>query len=199
VLRTALEPGANRRETDARHARGAAALDRIQRFFARIPSVAEEEPLSQLRVGQMHAIDHLTRLLSRLEPPDDVLAMLAHPRIQPALAHGRTLLAKAAAGLGDAGADRWLDDVTAEAARLAELRRDERPRVLNATSDGSYAPTEALEVLDAMRWLDRVGYHTWRTCHYLDARLPAAKADTPHVPEPSAAPADRPVGPSANG
>ncbi len=199
VLRTALEPGSDRRTSEARRARAAAALDRIQRFFARIPSVREEEPLSQLRVGQMHAIDHLTRLLSRLEPPDDVLAMLAHPRLQPALAHGRTLLARAAAGLGDTASDRWLDDVTTEAARLAELRRDERPRVLNATSDGSYAPAEALEVLDAMRWLDRVGYHTWRSCHYLDARPPAAKADPPHPPEAVAAPTDGSTGPSANG
>jgi hypothetical protein len=27
--------------------------------------------------------------------------------------------------------------------------------------------TEVLEVLDAMRWLERVGYHTWRISNYL--------------------------------
>ena len=60
--------------------------------------------------------------------------------------------------------------------------------MLNATSGGDYAPAEALEVLDAMRWLDRVGYHTWRLSHYLDAPLAsdtkaASTTDAPH-PDP---------------
>lgn len=39
--------------------------------------------------------------------------------------------------------------------------------VLEQTADGQGVPAKALEILDAMRWLDRVGYHTWRICNYL--------------------------------
>jgi len=35
------------------------------------------------------------------------------------------------------------------------------------TASGKGDPAQALEVLDEMRWLDRVGYHTWRIGNYL--------------------------------
>jgi len=43
------------------------ALHRIQEFLPQIPSLAADEPLSELRLRQMHAIDHLERLQSKLD------------------------------------------------------------------------------------------------------------------------------------
>lgn len=54
-----------------------------------------------------------------------------------------------------------------QAAALADLRRTARPLVLRQTVEGSGGPAQALEILNAMRWLDRVGYHTWRIANYL--------------------------------
>jgi phosphate:Na+ symporter len=178
-LDVVLSPEGRTRNLDMQRGRIAGALDRIQQFFTRIPPVGEDEPLSQLRVGQMHAIDHLTRLLSRLEPSDNVRLILADPRLKPTVEIGRSVLAQAASGLGEKPPPGWLAKVATSAAHLADLRRQERPKVLNATSGGTFAPVEALEVLDAMRWLDRVGYHTWRLSHYLDANLTSdAKASS---------------------
>ncbi len=152
-------------------ARTAVALDRVQQFFARIPP-AGEEPLSQTRVGLMHSIDHLTRLLSRLEPPESVQRVLPHPQLRVGVELCRTLLDRAAAGLGPQPPEHWLAQVGTAASELADLRKRQRPNVIDATSDGSVAPGDALDLLDAMRWLDRIGYHTWRLCHYLDAPGP---------------------------
>lgn len=33
--------------------------------------------------------------------------------------------------------------------------------------DGRIEPDAALKYLDAMRWVDRLAYHTWRTIHHL--------------------------------
>ena len=67
--------------------------------------------------------------------------------------------------------------------RSVELRRNERPMVLQQTATGAAAPARALDLLDAMRWLDRLGYHTWCICHYLgreDQSEPVqAAADVP--------------------
>jgi len=30
-------------------------------------------------------------------------------------------------------------------------------------------PAAVLEELDNLRWIDGIGYHTWRLCHYLGA------------------------------
>ncbi len=61
----------------------------------------------------------------------------------------------------------WLTDIERHAAALEEIRRDERPVVMRMTAGGGVAPAAALEVLDAMRWMDRVAHHVWRCCNYL--------------------------------
>lgn len=154
-------------DTEARRVRAAVSLDRIQQFLSRIPPVGEE-PLSQLRLGQIHAIDHLTRLLPRLDPPESVRRCLTHDEVLPAIALCRSLLENACTGLGMPTTSDWLKAVSNHAQGLADLRRRQRPTVLSATSGGSYSSAEALDLLDAIRWLDRIGYHTWRLCHHLD-------------------------------
>jgi phosphate:Na+ symporter len=154
--------GGDAREIQLRHA-----LDRLQEFFPQIPPVAEDEPLSQLRIAQMHAMDHLTRLQTRLTPPASVRRVLADPRLQAAVTLTRAILEQGEAGLRGNAPDDWLTRVQQQASELEELRRKERPLILQQTAGGASAPAQALDVLDTMRWLDRVGYHTWRICNYL--------------------------------
>lgn len=163
-------------------AQPAAALDAIRAFFARIPPVGEGEPPSALRVSQLHAIDHLTRLGSRLEPPESVRKALTDPRLAASRDIARRLLATAATGLASNTPADWLDSVTRDAAELADIRRDGRPALLQRTADGGVDPADALAVLDAMRWLDRIGYHAWRASHHL--------ASDPAAPLSVATPAD---------
>lgn len=168
-------------QTELRRARAAATLDRIQRFFARIPPVGDE-PLSNLRAGQMHAIDHLSRLLGRIEPPESVRRVLAREELRAGRELCQALLTQAEAGLGPQPSPQWLQAVTLQSAALADLRKRQRPQLLGATSEGSATPDETLDLLDAMRWLDRIGYHTWRLCHYLETPPPAetvVEADSP--------------------
>ncbi|MFO7569982.1 MAG: Na/Pi symporter [Smithellaceae bacterium] len=150
------------------------AQDAIKTFFAKIPPVADVEPLSQLRVTQMHAIEHLERLRDYLQPP----AVLQ--RIQEddsALSEARrivlSVLKEAQAGLqtgitteGPIDSGDWLAGVEEKSLTLSELHRRSRPAVLKKTAiDG--APMVALQTLDAIRWMDRVGYHVWRIANYL--------------------------------
>lgn len=166
VVRMALDGKAGAPE-ELRAAQIRQALDRTQEFFAKIPAVNEDEPPSASRVAQLHAIDHLTRLQSRLQPAGNVLQVLSAERVRPMVRQVVEILELGAAGLaGRAPAD-WLAQVERAAADLAGQRRTERPVVLRQTADGQGGPNHALETLDAMRWLDRVGYHAWRVCNYV--------------------------------
>lgn len=155
------------------------ALDQTQEFFAKIPPVNEDEPPSPSRVAQLHAIDHLTRLQAHLHPEANVQRALTAERIRPMAAQARAILELSETGLSGRAAEDWLAQVERAAAALAEQRRQERPVVLKQTADGQGGPAKALEILDAMRWLDRVGYHTWRIGNYLggDGKTEAAPAD----------------------
>jgi phosphate:Na+ symporter len=150
---------------EERGAQARSALDRLQQFFAQIPPIAEDEPLSQLRVGQMHAIDHLSRLQSRLSPPPSVRRALGNPRLQTARDLTNAILTQGEAGLRREAQTDWLRQVELQASALGDLRRNERPAILQQAGGGD--PAQTLELLDAIRWLDRLGYHTWRICHYL--------------------------------
>jgi len=84
------------------------ALEHTQRFFARIPPVVEDEPLSRLRVGELNANDHLARLMSRLVLPAETRQALMQAPLQPAVGQCRKFLGLAREGLsGEAPAD-WL-------------------------------------------------------------------------------------------
>jgi phosphate:Na+ symporter len=159
------------------------ALDQTQEFFAKIPPVNEDEPPSASRVAQLHAIDHLTRLQAHLHPESNVQRVLAKERVRPMAAQGRAILELGEAGLsGRAPAD-WLAQMERAAVALAEQRRQARPIVLKETADGQGGPAQALEILDAMRWLDRGGYHTWRICNYLGGAGKPESALTDANPE----------------
>lgn len=143
------------------------ALDRIQQFFARIPPVSGAGPGWEGRVAQMHAMDHLSRLLAHAPVPAPVRRGLLHARVGPALMGARELLELARGGLKGEGGAEWLAGVRQRAEALVELRRGERPTVFRQTAVGDWQPALALEVLEALRWLDRVGHHAWRVSHYL--------------------------------
>ena len=154
---------------EGRRARIHEALARTQEFFARIPPVAEAEPLSQLRVAQLHAIDHLTQLEAHLHPEPDVRDVLTQQQVHQLTARVGDILDLASAGLHGHAPTDWLANVQQQAAALADLRRAARPLVIKQTAGGSSDPAHTLAMLDAMRWLDRVGYHTWRICNYLSS------------------------------
>jgi phosphate:Na+ symporter len=150
-------------------ARIAQAIEEIQFFFARIPAETEHAGMSEERIAQMHAIDHLLRLQGRLLAPAGVRRMLAHEQMKEAVLRTRDMLTLASEGLSDAAAPDWLAGIAQHAHALEALRRTERPAVMRQTAGGGVEPAAALEVLDAMRWLERVAHHVWRFCNYMGA------------------------------
>ncbi len=143
------------------------ALKTAQHFFARIPPITDDEPLSRSRMAQLHAIDHLARLLTRLNLSTATRKAMAQPALQGALTRCQKVLALARQGLLNRVSSNWMVQMERQAQALAELRRNERLVILRQTAHGKQSPFDALEALDAIRWLERVTYHTWRLCHYL--------------------------------
>jgi phosphate:Na+ symporter len=190
MLDAGLADSGGHRDETARRAQLQQALERAQEFFARIPPVTEIQAVSALRLALLHALDHLVRLQGYARAPANVRRLLAHERIQPSVARGRRILQLAAAGmLGRADSD-WVAEVERQAQQQAEARRRERPRLLEQTAGGDWQPADALDALDATRWLDTVAYHTWRICNYL-------RGDAAPEPFPMDAPGQHAAPPAA--
>jgi len=146
------------------------ALERTQAFFAKIPPASEDEPLAASRVAQLHAIDHLTRLASRLAISEDLQRQLAQPQQRPAAEYLQQLLQLVRQGLLGRDVAGWQESVAEKAKALAALREAGRLDILQQTAVGRHSPGGALASLDALRWLERVGNHAWRAAHYLAAQ-----------------------------
>ncbi|HMO65810.1 MAG TPA: Na/Pi symporter [Verrucomicrobiota bacterium] len=144
------------------------ALEAVRNFLGRLPPAGDDAASSS---------DHLLRLRERVPPPPALRDRPVPEGLAAGVERSRRLLEAARHGLTAGAAGAWLDAVASEAAALAEWRRAQRPVVLRRTALGAAAADESLHLLDAMRWLDRVGYHAWRVAHHLGAPLPeAAKA-----------------------
>jgi phosphate:Na+ symporter len=164
--RPALDPG----EIESVQKR----LDAVEQFLRGVPPISDNEPLLPSRLDLLHAVDHLTRLQSRLCPEAGVLAIIPrHPALQEAceltakiLQQARRLLAAPVDTSGTT--EDSLRSLAEMAAALADDRRKSRPQFLVATTEGRLPPElDPLLLLDAMRWLDRLGYHTWRIAVHL--------------------------------
>jgi phosphate:Na+ symporter len=166
----------------ARIAETRAALDRIERFLARIPPTHGSEPLSALHVAQLHALDHLKRFADRLDRATrpGTAARQAALR-QPARAFGE-LLALARRALAGEAPSGWPSATASLATSIATLHEEARAEILRQTAAGGAPdPLAAMATLDALRWTERTAHHVWRICHHLvdDARDPRAPVEAP--------------------
>ncbi len=162
------------------------ALECIQEFFPQIPPANEDEPLTQHRVSQMHAMDHLSRLHTRLHLPTTVRRGLVHPRLQQPVSLVRQLLQTAQRGLQDKCTDDWLNRLQQQSDVLDQYRRENRPLILEETARGQSAPTLALDLLDTLIWLQDMGHHTWRISLHLTEPMTEPTAPVAVPPKPMA-------------
>lgn len=165
------------REGVARFAEARSALPTVAGFVTRIGEDGADESDVRRRVDLMHAVDHLESLGETIDRLDDRPALLGRSEIAPVSVGLERLLLHAAE-------DRPVDaersrEITALADEIARSRRALRASILESTARGRVSAADGGDLIEVIRGLDAVGYHTARTILYL--------AGTPdHPPAPPA-------------
>ncbi|MBX3444441.1 MAG: Na/Pi cotransporter family protein [Planctomyces sp.] len=148
------------------------ALAEIEAFLESLRANPEDDTLTRHRLEQMHAIDHLLRLLSRARPSPSIRSVLTSARLTGSAVACRTLIEMGEAILqqrAEAGAQ---SRMRTGAKDLAQARRNLRTDVISDSATGRLAPSEALRLMDGSRWLERVAHHAWRATEYLGGDPP---------------------------
>lgn len=166
---------------EERHEQCERALERAQDFFSKIPPIADDRGVSSMRLGMLHALDHLVRLLRYSSPPEHVRRIAAHPLLAPAVDKTHQMLEHAIAEMDHHGSAEWTSEMESIAASLAGLSQEERPELLRQTASGSWSPSDAMDALDALRWLSKATNHVWRVAHYLSEQRNGAAAAEPEA------------------
>lgn len=120
-------------------------------------------------VSILHALDHLARLLE---------AMTETERLETTRQGGPPATMAETVVPGFEQLVLWLPDDQGPPPRVEDLsrevamaRREARPTVIAAVARGELDGEHAEAQLEAMRWVDRLGYHTWRAIHHLERAL----------------------------
>jgi len=140
-------------------------LEELFNFISRNQVEVADERLSEQRIAQLHAVDHLLRLNARtqgafehkdaIDPSAlELTAKYSLEQVEQALAYT------------DETQQTWVHHIEANAEKIRELTVESRKELLKhpdrvSTTRNILAKTETL------RWLERSSHHIWRTCNYL--------------------------------
>lgn len=149
------------------------ALERSQAFFAGIHLTEEHQSLVPTHLAQMHVLDHLLRLYGRTVSVRLAKIETVPTLLQDALHTTDALLHVAMQGIAHQAGDEWLNTLADHNTLIGTLRQRARTQIMAETANGYRDSAQALQILDSMRWLERIAYHVWRICYYLSTENPA--------------------------
>jgi phosphate:Na+ symporter len=129
----------------------------------------------------LHALDHLARLLEALAESARVAtvqqegtARAMSQALLPVFEQLQLWL------FDDEGPCPPIERVSRE---LATTRREGRRALLDTAARGAITADQAEAELEAMRWVDRLGYHAWRAVHHLALALDPTEVEPAPAPE----------------
>jgi phosphate:Na+ symporter len=158
-----------------------AALKEARRFLGLISLPASRPGQLNTRISMIHALDHLNQLAVVVKNNFEPSVLDGEQRLQEPKRTVLEMVETAAASLRRQAPAPERDNLQRLSLALAERRRVERATLLEESAHGTVEPGQALHTLDGLRWLDSVGYHTWRALHHLSTD--ASEADEGNVIE----------------
>ena len=143
------------------------ALAETRRFLADVRPEEGVKLDQQRHVSVFHAIDHLWQLEEALNESGQAgIAMQAQTCSQ---AYGELVdVLEEVVALVDSGdLEQAAEKIGNKSKQIADIRRNQRREVLENTAKFKIHADLALLELEAMRWMDRLAYHIWRTINHL--------------------------------
>ncbi len=147
------------------------ALFEVRQYLRQLaPYSAERGTVSRphgVHLATLHAVDHLDTLIDLLRREKEAQQARDDAELGDL---NRALIQKAGQLRGWLAGETLADmpaEVEAFSRRMAEHRRARRPQILARTATGELTPDLALSRIDALQWIDTLGYHLWRTVHHL--------------------------------
>lgn len=162
AARATLQDGPRDRALPQSLAAADRALAETRRFLSDIRSTPESPREHARHLDVLHTIDHLEDLIAALHKTR-YLPLLAPPGAPRTLAtEVRTRLAPLEEWLRTGEGAAPVETAASLTASVAEQRRTARLDLMDGTATGTLRPDDALDQMDALRWVDRIVYHICR-------------------------------------
>jgi len=158
------------------------AIDEAKQFLGRVSTESASALVFARHLSSVHAIDHLESLLHCCRQPSQMTWAKDDEALREAIGVLEDALTSTRAWLIGEAEDPPVDALRRTSEQLASIRRRQRALLLEQAALRKRPPKESLDLLDAFQWLDRIGYHLWRTAHHLQRTPPEkSEAGTPEL------------------
>jgi len=142
------------------------ALSETREFLTQVRSSPQSGSQYERHLGLLHVLDHLERLSEASREKSFLAQVRDHSDVVEVLsALLRTLEMCLAAIAEDAPLPHA--QLADESRGIAHLRKQSRSQLLLAAAAGELLPAKGSKILEAVRWIDRLAFHTWRAAHHL--------------------------------
>jgi phosphate:Na+ symporter len=156
-------------------ARAEEALHETGRFLGELPAQARAGNGKSQELATLHAVDHLQRLVGACREDAVIRRTISDSALAPQRGSLASAIDAVRSGLALEPATEKSPEKASALVRviqqvstgIAHTRREQRTVILERTAGGVIDPTDALERIEAIRWLDRIAYHVWRVTHHL--------------------------------
>ncbi len=146
------------------------ALAETQRYLSFVVSSPDASQVHRQHLDVIHAVEHLTRLVEACREFDNV-RVTAHSDYLRNLALSQLnqfeLVLK---WLRGEMKEIPLENIEKMSSHFAETRRKKRTDMIGEIALGGMKPDEGFDLLEAMRWIDRIAYHVWRSIFHLSRK-----------------------------
>lgn len=143
------------------------ALAETRRFLADVRPEEGVKLDQQRHVSVFHAIDHLWQLEEALNEAGQAGIAIQAVTCQEAYRELIDVFEEVIVLVDNGDLELAAEKMGTKSRQIADIRRNQRREVLENTARFNIHADLALQELEAMRWMDRLAYHVWRTINHL--------------------------------
>lgn len=142
-------------------------LEETYTFVSRIEVLTDDQAMNEIRIAQLHAIDHLLRFRARLQEFSATNTTFVSADYHWAMDDSVQMVTLAQQGLARQDLTKHIPQLESRAAHMAQLSHTMRHQMLEHRVTGANTTAQTLVQADMCRWLERTAHHIWRFSYYL--------------------------------
>lgn len=157
------------------HERLHTALDETRHFLRTIQIGHGAGKEQVLYVSVLHAIDHLDSIMDDFTDKESLDLLRTSPELEQLLQKTLSHIPVLKCWLETHQPENYKHELAIFSKEMADFRKSHRLTLLNQTAKQEIAPDVAQDLIEALRWIDGIWYHVWRTIVYIEAQSVTSK------------------------
>lgn len=142
------------------------ALNETKLFMSKVKTNPHESKLYNEHISTLHSIDHLNSIIEACYEKQAIDTLKNSDLFKDMLSNFSNELNESENALQQKSSLDNVEKIQELSQYLANIRKLERIEVLKKTAMGSLDSHTALEFIEAIRFIDRLGYHIWRVVRH---------------------------------